>query len=100
MSGLMSGGRAFDCDTDGRAPPQVALMKAATPLGPKAARDCSARRMEEAGGLKEESMAKGQMRNNKEAKKPKADKPKNSVSDYKKSQGATGQALNPPGKKS
>ena len=37
-------------------------------------------------------MAKGQMRNNKEAKKPKADKPKSSVSDYKKSQGATGQA--------
>jgi hypothetical protein len=51
-------------------------------------------------GIKEESMAKGQMRNNKEAKKPKSDKPKNSVSDYKKSQGATGQALNPPGKKS
>jgi hypothetical protein len=51
-------------------------------------------------GHKEESMAKGQMRNNKEAKKPKSDKPKNSVSDYKKSQGATGQALNPPGKKS
>ena len=53
-----------------------------------------------AAGHKEESMAKGQMRNNKEAKKPKSDKPKNSVSDYKKSQGATGQALNPPGKKS
>ena len=45
-------------------------------------------------------MAKGQMRNNKEAKKPKSDKPKNSVSDYKKAQGATGQALQPPGKKS
>jgi hypothetical protein len=53
-----------------------------------------------AAGHKEESMAKSQMRNNKEAKKPKSDKPKNSVSDYKKSQGATGQALNPPRKKS
>jgi hypothetical protein len=48
----------------------------------------------------EESMAKGQLRGNKEAKKPKADKPKGSVSEYKKSQGVTGQALNPPGKKS
>jgi len=44
-------------------------------------------------------MAKGQMRSNKEAKKPKSDKPKSSVSEYKKSQGVTGQALNPPGKK-
>jgi hypothetical protein len=52
------------------------------------------------GRQKEESMAKGQMRSNKEAKKPKSDKPKSSVSEYKKSQGATGQALNPPGKKS
>ncbi len=49
---------------------------------------------------KETSMAKGQLRGNKEAKKPKSDKAKSSVSDYKKSQGATGQALNPPGKKS
>jgi hypothetical protein len=48
----------------------------------------------------EDSMAKGQLRGNKEAKKPKADKPKSSVSEYKKSQGVTGQALNPPGKKS
>lgn len=48
----------------------------------------------------EELMAKGQLRGNKEAKKPKSDKPKSSVSEYKKSQGATGQALNPPGKKS
>jgi hypothetical protein len=48
----------------------------------------------------EESMAKGQMRNNKEAKKPKSDKPKGSVSEYKKSQGPTGQALQAPGKKS
>ena len=45
-------------------------------------------------------MAKGQMRNNKEAKKPKSDKPKGSVSDYKKSQGGTGSALQTPGKKS
>jgi hypothetical protein len=45
-------------------------------------------------------MAKGQLRGNKEAKKPKSDKPKGSVSDYKKSQGATGQSLIPPGKKS
>ena len=33
-------------------------------------------------------------------KKPKSDKPKSSVSDYKKSQGPSGQALNQPGKKS
>ncbi len=45
-------------------------------------------------------MAKGQLRGNKEAKKPKSDKPKGSVSEYKKSQGPTGQAMNPPGKKS
>ena len=45
-------------------------------------------------------MAKGQMRNNKESKKPKSEKPKGSVSEYKKSQGAGGQALNQPGKKS
>ena len=45
-------------------------------------------------------MAKGQVRTNKEAKKPKSDKPKGSVSEYKKSQGATGQTLQPPGKKS
>ncbi len=45
-------------------------------------------------------MAKGQMRNNKEAKKPKSEKPKGSVSDYKKSQGGTGSALQTPGKKS
>jgi hypothetical protein len=45
-------------------------------------------------------MAKGQMRNSKEAKKPKSDKPKSSVSEYKKSQGACGQALSQPGKKS
>jgi hypothetical protein len=45
-------------------------------------------------------MAKGQMRSSKESKKPKSDKPKSSMSDYKKSQSPTGQAINPPGKKS
>ena len=45
-------------------------------------------------------MAKGQMKSNKETKKQKSDKPKNSVSEYKKSQGPSGQALNQPGKKS
>jgi hypothetical protein len=45
-------------------------------------------------------MAKGQIRGNKEAKKPKSDKPKSSVSEYKKSQGPTGQASQPPGRKS
>jgi hypothetical protein len=38
-------------------------------------------------------MAKGQIKGNKEAKKPKADKPKGSVSAYKQSQGKGGQAL-------
>jgi hypothetical protein len=45
-------------------------------------------------------MAKGQMRSSKEAKKPKSDKPKSSMSEYKKSQGASGQSLQTPGKKS
>ncbi len=46
-------------------------------------------------------MAKGQMKSNKEGKKPKSDKPKSSVSEYKKSQGAGGQAsLQAPGRKS
>jgi hypothetical protein len=45
-------------------------------------------------------MAKGQVKGNKEAKKPKSSEPKNSISEYKKSQGKTGQALSPPGKKS
>lgn len=45
-------------------------------------------------------MAKGQMRTSKEAKKPKSDKPKNSVSEYKKSLGAGGHAAPPAGKKS
>jgi hypothetical protein len=46
-------------------------------------------------------MAKGQMKSNKEAKKQKSEKPKSSVSEYKKSQGGGGQApLQVPGKKS
>jgi hypothetical protein len=45
-------------------------------------------------------MAKSQLRGNKEAKKPKADKPKSSGSAYKQSQGKGGQALSPqPAKK-
>ena len=46
-------------------------------------------------------MAKGQIKGNKEAKKPKADKPKGSGSAYKQSQGKGGAALTPQsGKKS
>lgn len=45
-------------------------------------------------------MAKGQLRGNKEAKKPKATEKKGSISEYKKSQGKTGQALSAPSKKS
>ncbi len=45
-------------------------------------------------------MAKGQLRGNKEAKKPKADKPKGSGSAYKQSQGKGGPVLSaPPTKK-
>ena len=40
-------------------------------------------------------MAKGQIKGNKEAKKPKADKPKGSGSAYKQSQGKGGQPLIP-----
>jgi hypothetical protein len=40
--------------------------------------------------MREEPMAKGQKRSSKEAKKPKANKPKTSVSDYKKSVIASG----------
>ena len=40
-------------------------------------------------------MAKGQIKGNKEAKKPKAEKPKGSGSAYKQSQGKGGQALSP-----
>jgi hypothetical protein len=45
----------------------------------------------------EEVMAKGQMKGNKEAKKPKADKnqPKAKVSAYKQSQSKGGQAVTP-----
>ena len=46
-------------------------------------------------------MAKGEQKGNREAKKPKSDKPKSSVSEYKKSQGKGGQSsLSAPGKKS
>jgi hypothetical protein len=47
----------------------------------------------------EESMAKGQMRSSKEAKKPKSDKPKSSMSEYKKSQMSGGHTAPPSGKK-
>ena len=45
-------------------------------------------------------MAKGQVKSNKETKKPKAEKPKTTVSAYKQSQGKSGQAAIPPAKKS
>jgi hypothetical protein len=46
-------------------------------------------------------MAKGQLKGNKEAKKPKSTEKKGSASEYKKSQGKSGQSLSPPsGKKS
>jgi hypothetical protein len=48
----------------------------------------------------EDAMAKGEQKGNREAKKPKSDKPKSSGSAYKQSQGKGGQSLNPPGKKS
>jgi hypothetical protein len=48
----------------------------------------------------EETMAKGQMKSNKETKKPKAEKPKATVSAYKASQGKSGQSTVPVGKKS
>ncbi len=44
-------------------------------------------------------MAKGQIKGKKEAKKPKADKPKTTVSAYKQSQGKGREATSPPGKK-
>ena len=50
-------------------------------------------------GIWEDTMAKGQIKGNKEAKKPKSSAPKGSVSEYKKSQGKSGQSLSPPGKK-
>jgi hypothetical protein len=42
---------------------------------------------------REEDMTKGHLRGNKEVKKPKADKPKGSVSAYKQSLAKSGQAL-------
>ena len=44
-------------------------------------------------------MAKGQIKGNKETKKPKAEKPKTTVSAYKQSQGKGGPAISTPGKK-
>jgi hypothetical protein len=44
-------------------------------------------------------MAKGQIKGNKEVKKPKAEKPKAAVSAYKASQGKSGQSVAPSGKK-
>ena len=44
-------------------------------------------------------MAKGQMKSNKEAKKPKSEKPKGEASAYKKSQGKGGQPISIAGKK-
>jgi hypothetical protein len=49
---------------------------------------------------REETMAKGQQRGNREAKKPKGEKPKTSVSAYKQSLSSSGQSLIPPRKKS
>jgi hypothetical protein len=48
---------------------------------------------------RETKMAKGQMKGNKEAKKPKGEKPKGAGSAYKLSQGTTGHAMSPPAKK-
>jgi hypothetical protein len=45
-------------------------------------------------------MAKGQMRSTKEGKKPKSDKQKSSMSEYKKSQAGGGNTVPPAGKKS
>jgi hypothetical protein len=45
-------------------------------------------------------MAKGQMRSTKEGKKPKSDKPKSSMSEYKKSQVGGGHTVPPAAKKS
>ena len=53
-----------------------------------------------ASAIREVVMAKGQMKGNKEAKKPKGDKPKSGGSAYKLSQGAPGgPATNPFSKK-
>ena len=45
-------------------------------------------------------MAKGQIKGNREARKPKADKPKGAPSAYKQGQGKGGQAFTPQTKKS
>jgi hypothetical protein len=45
-------------------------------------------------------MAKGQMRSTKEGKKPKSDKPKSTMSEYKKSLAAGGHNVPTPAKKS
>jgi hypothetical protein len=54
-----------------------------------------------AAGRREKTMAKGQLKGNKEAKKPKADKsqPKVSISAYKQAQSKGGQAATPFAKK-
>ena len=44
-------------------------------------------------------MAKGQIKGNKEAKKPKSEKPKSESSAYKLSQSKGGQPISVPGKK-
>ena len=44
-------------------------------------------------------MAKGQIKGNREAKKPKAEKPKGTASAYKQAQGKGGQASSPSPKK-
>jgi hypothetical protein len=44
-------------------------------------------------------MAKGQLRSNKQTKKPKSDKPKGAGSAYKQSMSKGGQAISPPSKK-
>ena len=51
---------------------------------------------------REETVAKGQLKGNKEAKKPKADKsqPKTAISAYKQSQGKGGETTTPFAKKS
>jgi hypothetical protein len=47
---------------------------------------------------REEAMAKGQQKGNREPKKPKGEKPKGSVSAYKQSLSKSGQSIVPPKK--
>jgi len=47
---------------------------------------------------REEAMAKGQQKGNREPKKPKGEKPKGSVSAYKQSLSKSGQSIIPPKK--